>query len=112
MTPDAMELVAALGYSVRVFTNIGGNFVMNTTINYPFYSFRSVKLTEDHRCLVIASRDYSYVEIYKRLGSDLILWQNITEKASSVDLTPDCQRMVLGLNNYAIYYESDGRTFT
>jgi 23S rRNA A1618 N6-methylase RlmF len=116
MTPDGKELVAGMtGYGVKTFMNSGGNFVLNTTINTG-YSFKRVKMSDNHKCLAYVSRDEGCVVVYRRVGHDLVLSQNITEikhpDISSVDLTANCQQMVIGSQDYGFYYESNGSTFT
>lgn len=77
MTPDGKELVVATsGTTVTVYTNSGGQFVANLTINLPGFSYKRVKV--NHKCLAVAEKENSYVVVYRWNGRNLVLSQNIT----------------------------------
>lgn len=101
--------------TVIVYSNTGSTYVVNTTISLGTYSFTRVKISDNHKCMAVVDREQRYLAIYRRSGHDLLLSQNITINQpylSSVDMTSDCQFMVLGAQDYAIYYESNDTAFT
>jgi hypothetical protein len=66
LTSDGKELVIGMTYyAVYVYVKSGSQFILRTTINSE-YSFRRVKMSGNHQCLAIASRDFSAVHIYRK----------------------------------------------
>jgi hypothetical protein len=73
-----------------------------------------VKIADSHKCFVVGSREQDYVLVYKRVGHDLVLSQNITDfglSAYSVDVSSDCKELVIGTSTSGFYYEGNGSTF-
>jgi WD40 repeat protein len=76
LTADGRELVVGRsGNFVNVYSNQGNNFTLTLTLQFQDFAFRRVKLTNDGKCLAIASTsfsqtNYSNLLVYKRPHSN------------------------------------------
>jgi hypothetical protein len=56
-------------------------------------------MTDDHQCMVVGCRESGDVLVYRRVGSDLVLFQNITsigQPLYSLDVSSDCTKLIVG----------------
>ena len=98
LTADGKELVVGEGSVVGVYVNIEGVFTASLTIIYDS-SFKRVKMTDDHQCMVVGCRASGDVLVYRRVDSDLVLFQNITDIGKplySLDVSSDCTKLIVG----------------